>query len=115
MTDLLPLTAIQSMVRLLAAVWLMIEFSCAAAAFAAEPNFSASDVLNGVVSKAGICRGPGTIWVEADGREDCLRFYGATPEGSVSPPVVFLEGDVVQRTGRGVTYLFPPPLVTISQ
>ncbi len=87
------------MFRLLAAACLMIEFCVAPLALAAEPNFSPRDVLSGIVAKPSDCDGPGKLWVEVDGRGDCLRFYGVVPDGSPSRPVVFLEGDVVQQSG----------------
>jgi dienelactone hydrolase len=93
----------------------MIEFCEAAPALAAEPNFSASDVLNGIVSTPGDCYGPGRVWVEVDGRGDCLRFYGAMPDGSLNRPIIFLDGDAVQRNGKsdvGQTVWGVPPYYT---
>jgi hypothetical protein len=78
----------------------MIEIPSPASDLAAQQNFSASDVLNGIVSTPSECGGAGKVWVEVDGRGDCLRFYGTIPEGSLSRPVIFLEGDAVQRIGK---------------
>lgn len=106
------------MVRLLAAACLMVEFFVAASALAAEPNFSVRDVLNGTVSGPSECSGPGKIWVEVDGQGDCLRFYGAIPDGSLSRPVVFLEGDVVQPNGKSdagqIVWNVPPYYTQLS-
>src|SRR5262245_61208629 len=103
------------MVRFLAAACLMIEFCASASALAAEPGFSASAVLSGIASTPTACGGPGKVWVEVDGRGDCLRFYGATPERSPNRPVVFLEGDAVQQNGKsdaGQTIWDVPPYYT---
>lgn len=91
------------MVRSLAAACLVIEFCVSASALAAEPRFSASAVLSGIASTPTDCGGPGKVWVEVDGRGDCLRFYGARPTGSLNRPVVFLEGDAVQQNGKSDT------------
>lgn len=72
----------------------------AVSAFASEPNFSSDDVLSGTTAAPGACRETGRLWVEIDGRGECLRFYGAIPEGSRQSPVIFLDGDVVQQQGR---------------
>jgi pimeloyl-ACP methyl ester carboxylesterase len=93
----------------------MIEFCVAASALAAEPNFSAADVLNGAVAAPSDCGGPGKVWVEVDGRGDCLRFYGTIPDGSSSRPIIFLEGDGVQQNGKsdvGQTLWDVPPYYT---
>jgi dienelactone hydrolase len=89
--------------RRYAAVYLTIGLSMAASAFASEPNFSPDDVLSGTIATPGACSDTGRIWVEIDGRGECLRFYGATPEGSRQSPVIFLDGDVVQQQGRTTT------------
>lgn len=86
--------------RVCAAACLMIELSMTASALAAEPNFSPHHVLNSTDSRLSDCSGPGRIWVEIDGRGDCLRFYGAIPDRSRQHPVIFLEGDAVQQNGR---------------
>jgi dienelactone hydrolase len=83
-----------------AAAYFMIGISMAASAFASEPSFLASDVLNGTIATPGACPNAGRIWVEIDGRGECLRFYGAMPAGARRSPVIFLEGDVVQRRDR---------------
>jgi len=80
-----------------AAACLVMELSMTASTFADEPNFSAQHVLAGTEATMSDCNGPGRIWVEVDGRGDCLRYYGAIPDRPRQLPVVFLEGDVVQR------------------
>jgi hypothetical protein len=100
---------------MLAAACFIIEILSLAPALAAEPNFSASDVLNGIVSTPSDCGGPGKTWVEVDGHGDCLRFYGTIPDGSPNRPVIFLEGDAVQRNGKtdaGQTVWSVPPYYT---
>lgn len=79
---------------------LVIGLSMMASAFAGEPNFSSDDVLSGTVAVSGACPEAGRIWVDVDGRSECLRFYGAVPGGSRQSPVIFLDGDVVQQKGR---------------
>lgn len=86
--------------RRYAAAYLMIGLSMAVSAFASEPNFSPDDVLSGTAAAPGACPNTDRIWVEIDGGAECLRFYGATPEGSRRSPVIFLDGDVVQQKGR---------------
>jgi dienelactone hydrolase len=60
---------------------------------AGEALFTADDVLNGVAP--GDCQGPNYIGIALDGRDDCLRFYGAQAGSIDRPPLVFLEGDVI--------------------
>lgn len=89
--------------RYYVAAYFLIGISMAAPAFASEPSFLPTDVLNGTVATPGACPDTGRIWVEIDGRGECLRFHGAMPAGSRQSPVIFLDGDVVQQGGRTVT------------
>lgn len=65
-----------------------------------EPNFSSQHVLDGTEANLSACSRPGRIWVEVDGRGECLRYYGTVPKEGRGSPVVFLEGDVVQRPAK---------------
>ena len=65
---------------------------------AEEPDFSAEDVLQGVVGSHEACSGSGKVWVEVDGHGDCLRFYGPQTSSRAQPPLIFLEGDVVEQS-----------------
>ena len=76
----------------------MIAFASAGPALSAESMFAAADVLNGLAWDAERCVGPGRIKVEASGEPDCLRFYGIAPSTARGDPVVFFDGDVVERT-----------------
>lgn len=87
--------------RAAVAICLMIEFGLSSIALAAEPAFSASEVLSGVPADPGQCDGAGRIWVDVGGKGDCLRFYGTAPEHARGSPVIFLEGDVVQQNNYG--------------
>lgn len=78
--------------RLLAG-WLYLTMLNPGPCHADEALFTADDVLNGVAP--GDCQGSNYIRVALDGRDDCLRFYGAQAEPTGRPPLVFLEGDVI--------------------
>ncbi|MGE8126664.1 alpha/beta hydrolase family protein [Methylobacterium sp. NPDC080182] len=73
--------------------WLYLTMLNPGPGHADETHFTAHDVLNGVAP--GDCQGSNYIRVALDGREDCLRFYGAQAEPTNRPPLVFLEGDVI--------------------
>ena len=59
---------------------------------------SIADMLRGITTTLAQCAAtPSTVWVKADGREFCIRYYLSTAGGGGSRPVVFLQGD---RLGR---------------
>lgn len=61
-----------------------------------EGTFAAEDVLNGTtVSRVGGC--PGQVYVEIDNRVDRLCFYGAAGFRTNNIPLVFFEGDILER------------------
>jgi pimeloyl-ACP methyl ester carboxylesterase len=69
---------------------------------AAEPLFSAEDVLTGVDASSTATDGPGRLRIDLDGKPDILRFYGGAPEGCRADPVIFLRGDVLRLTPDGL-------------
>lgn len=79
-----------------------------------ERTFSAEDVLAGVPADCRSCTGPGRIWVEVDGRGECLRFYGGRPEGARGNPVIFLDGDAVQPGDRSKGAAWEVPRVYLQ-
>ncbi|MFM0045519.1 MULTISPECIES: hypothetical protein [Paraburkholderia] len=75
----------------------MIEFPTLDA-LSREAEFSADAMLHGVSPPYVRDNIPGHVWVEAAGRAECLRFYGAA---TGVPPVIFLEGDIFRRRDDG--------------
>jgi dienelactone hydrolase len=75
----------------------MIEFPTLDA-LSPEAEFSADAALRGVLPPARRDNIPGHVWVEAAGRAERLRFYGAAIGGS---PIIFLEGDIFLRRDDG--------------
>jgi dienelactone hydrolase len=64
-----------------------------------------ADMLNGIHMTPQQCAAiPQTVWVGANGREFCMRYYLSTEGGEGSRPVVFLQGDkfgkLNMRTGE---------------
>lgn len=71
--------------------------------------FSAAEALHGSFSTPEQCADvPDSVWVEADNRGDCIRFY---PEGlhAADNPVVlvFFGGDVMLRNSKGDKFIAP--------
>ena len=62
-----------------------------------EPPFSAQVVLDGSEPDPASKGKPGHIWIEIDGIDDCIRFYGANMPASATP-LIYLEGDSSQRS-----------------
>lgn len=81
----------------------MISIGTSSRALAAEPAFRPEDVLRGVPFASTHRGGPGRLCVEASGGPECLRFYGSIGAARMNP-VIFLEGDVVQRAGNGAPW-----------
>jgi hypothetical protein len=55
---------------------------------------SVADMLRGIAATPAQCAAiPHAVWVKADGREFCIRYYLSTAGGDGSRPVVFLQGD----------------------
>ena len=77
----------------------MITFPTAAT-WSAHPKFSADAVLKGSAPDPEDRGKPGRIWIELDGVEDCLFFYGANVQTG-APPLIYLEGDTSRRAGDG--------------
>ena len=77
----------------------MITFPTAAT-WSGYPKFSADAVLNGSAPNPEERGEPGRIWIEVDGVEDCLRFYGVNMSTG-SQPLIYLEGDASRRDGNG--------------
>jgi hypothetical protein len=76
----------------------MIEFP-QLAMLSIEPFFT-DDVLRGVRVPTDRRDEPGRIWIDLDGERECLRFYGRMVETPTAPPLIFLEGDVLERTSH---------------
>jgi dienelactone hydrolase len=76
----------------------MIEFP-QLATLSIEPPFT-DDVLRGVYAPPDKADEPGRIWIDLDGELECLRFYGRMVETPTAPPLIFMEGDVLERAGH---------------
>ena len=64
------------------------------------PLFSSDLVLQGSVPDPKLKGEPGHIWIEVNGQQDCLCFYGMVCQ-SEGPPLIYLEGDSSRRVGDG--------------
>jgi dienelactone hydrolase len=62
-----------------------------------EPNFDPAEVLNGVTPDPSWRDAPGRVWVEVDGQADSLRVYGGPCFDASLDPIIFLEGDSINR------------------
>jgi pimeloyl-ACP methyl ester carboxylesterase len=71
-----------------------------ASELAGEPAFSSEDLLRGVPADPDRRSQPGWIWVEAEGRPESMRFYGALGGRPGACPLIFLEGDVIRQGNR---------------
>jgi hypothetical protein len=73
-----------------------------------EP-FDAAEALNGSLSSPEHCAGvPNGLWVEVNGKGDCIRYYAqGLSSGENQAVLVYFSGDVMLRTTRGVRYVTP--------
>ncbi|KKX33012.1 prolyl oligopeptidase family serine peptidase [Rhizobium sp. LC145] len=71
-----------------------------------EP-FDAEEVLYGAVSSPDQCaQVPDGMWIEVDGKGECIRYYGHGFSSNGTPLVlVYFSGDVMLRTPKGERYV----------
>jgi pimeloyl-ACP methyl ester carboxylesterase len=71
-----------------------------------EP-FDAVQALNGSFSSPEHCaQVPDSLWVEVNGKGDCIRYYAHGLSGGENPTaLVYFSGDVILRTAKGVRYI----------
>jgi hypothetical protein len=77
----------------------MLRFASSAMLTNSAP-FSKDDVINGTLADLARRDEAGCLWTEADGSPECLRFYGSPAGNGESLPLVWLEGDVIDRGDR---------------
>lgn len=73
----------------------------------AGQRFSAYEALNGSFSSPEHCANvPNGLWVEVDGKGDCIRHYtsGLFEDGNPDT-LIYLGGDVMLRTSKGVRFI----------
>jgi len=72
-----------------------------------DEHFSAYEALNGSFSSPGQCSQiSDALWVEVEGRGECIRFYAEGLEESGNQEVlVYFGGDVILRTSWGVRFI----------
>jgi len=73
-----------------------------------EP-FDVAQALNGSFSSAEHCaRVPDSLWVEVNGKGECIRYYAhGFADGENPTALVYFSGDVMLRTAKGVRYITP--------
>jgi formylglycine-generating enzyme required for sulfatase activity len=71
-----------------------------------------ADIARGIVMTQAQCAViPQTVWINAMGRNICMRFYLSTAGGEGARPVVFLQGDLgFDRDPKTGTWLVPANL-----
>ncbi|PTM42664.1 alpha/beta hydrolase [Bosea sp. 124] len=75
----------------------------------ASERFDPYEALHGSLSSRAHCAGvPGGLWVEVNGKGDCLRSY-AQGLGEIDTPqiLVYFSGDVLLKTKAGVRFVAP--------
>lgn len=72
-----------------------------------EELFDPREALNGSISSREHCVDvPGGLWVEVEGRGDCIRYYQhGLKEPTVATALVYFGGDVMLRMPNGVRYV----------
>jgi predicted esterase len=79
----------------------MADFLFATAAeLRSSPAFDPLDVIQGIAARPELLPAPGVVRVEVEGLADDLVCYGAVRGNGVEVPLVFFEGDVIQRGNR---------------
>ncbi len=74
----------------------MVSFS-PSATLAGEPAFRPDDVIRGVPADPALQERNGWVWVELAEPAECLRCYGALAGHREALPLIFFEGDVIDR------------------
>lgn len=73
-----------------------------------EEPFDIYEALNGSFSSAEQCaKVPNGLWIEVDGRGDCIRYYASGLDGGGGNPkvLVYFGGDAMLRTSKGVRFI----------
>src|SRR5690606_15312737 len=72
-------------------------------------TFDPEEALHGAYSSEETCAAvPNSLWVELEGRGDCIRYYAhGFANGSNPRVLVYFSGDVMLRTRLGVRHIVP--------
>lgn len=72
-----------------------------------DEAFDAEEALNGSFSSPEQCaKIPNGLWIEVEGRGDCIRYYSSGLTDGVNPKaLIYFSGDVMLRTSKGVRHI----------
>lgn len=72
-------------------------------------DFGDYEALNGSFSSFAQCQTvPNGLWVDVDGEGDCIRYFAHGLRSGPNPRVmVYLSGDVLLRTSKGIRFITP--------
>ncbi|MFK3781712.1 alpha/beta hydrolase family protein [Agrobacterium sp. NPDC089420] len=75
--------------------------------FLNDQAFSPYEALNGSFTSAEGCAAiPNGLWIEMDGKGDCIRYYPqALADGENQTVLVYFGGDVMLRNSKGVRFI----------
>jgi pimeloyl-ACP methyl ester carboxylesterase len=75
--------------------------------FKNDQTFSPYEALNGSYASAKSCAAvPHGLWIEVDGKGDCIRYYPqALADGDNQTVLVYFGGDVMLRNSKGVRFI----------
>lgn len=74
-----------------------------------DDRFSAKEALHGTTATPEQCAHiPGGLWIEAEGKGECLRYYGhGLKDAQNAQVMVYLGGDVLLTSNHGVRHISP--------
>ncbi len=71
-----------------------------------EQHFFEYDALNGAQSSQQQCAEiANSVWVEVDGKGDCIRYYPGGLSGADSIVIVYFPGDAILRNSKAVRFI----------
>ncbi|MFK3777612.1 alpha/beta hydrolase family protein [Agrobacterium sp. NPDC089420] len=75
--------------------------------FRDDQAFSPFEALNGSFTSPEACAGiPNSLWIDAEGKGDCIRYYPqALADGKNPVVLVYFGGDVMLRNAKGVRFI----------
>ncbi len=69
-------------------------------------TFDRYEALNGSFSSPQQCESiPGALWIDADGKGECIRYYPQGLQASNALVLVYFGGDVILRTPKAVRFV----------
>lgn len=101
---------------MLALVGLALLAGCVTRGATNADTFTESGILGGSKATVAACNKAETsVWVEVEGRGECIRYYPAGAKAAVKHAMIYFHGDVAGRDGSGALRYVGPEVLKINE